>query len=128
MADTTLELFFDGECPLCKREIDLMRVLDRKHRIVFTDIASPEFTPPEGGPPADAYMARIQARILGEERWLDGMEVFRQAWSRLGFGWLMQVTRLPGLSHLLERSYTWFAQNRLRLTGRCEGDRCTRPS
>ncbi len=33
-----VEVFFDGECPLCMREIRMLRRLDRKDRIRFTDI------------------------------------------------------------------------------------------
>jgi len=35
----SLEVWYDGACPLCMREIALMRRLDRAGRIRFTDVA-----------------------------------------------------------------------------------------
>lgn len=37
-----LEVWFDGSCPLCLREISLMRRLDWKGAIVFIDAARPD--------------------------------------------------------------------------------------
>ena len=34
-----IEVFHDGGCPLCNREIEMLRRLDTKGRIKFTDIA-----------------------------------------------------------------------------------------
>jgi predicted DCC family thiol-disulfide oxidoreductase YuxK len=36
-----LTVFHDGACPLCRREIALMRRLDRRGRIEFVDVADP---------------------------------------------------------------------------------------
>ena len=38
-----LEAFYDGACPLCLREVNLLRRLDRHNRVQFTDISSPSF-------------------------------------------------------------------------------------
>lgn len=38
-----IEVFFDGDCPLCIREINMLRWLDKKNKIKFTDIAGPDF-------------------------------------------------------------------------------------
>ncbi len=37
------EVFYDGDCPLCKREIGMLRRLDRRRWVRFTDIADPAF-------------------------------------------------------------------------------------
>ena len=34
-------VWFDGACPLCLREIAIMRRLDRRRRIHFVDVADP---------------------------------------------------------------------------------------
>lgn len=113
-----LEVFYDNDCPLCKREVQLIRYLDRMNQILFTNIADPEFDAQKYGKTIDQFMDEIQAR-LPDYRWVKGVEVFRRIYSIVGFGWVVVMTRLPGLSHLLELFYRIFARNRLRLTGRC---------
>jgi predicted DCC family thiol-disulfide oxidoreductase YuxK len=66
-------------------------------------------------------MTRIRGR-LPDGRWIEGVEVFRRLYAAIGFGWLVAITRVPGLSHLLSLGYRLFAANRLRLTGRCADD------
>ncbi|MCA9152358.1 MAG: DUF393 domain-containing protein, partial [Planctomycetales bacterium] len=39
--DESVEVFYDGDCPLCKREIGFLQRRDRQGRIRFTDIANP---------------------------------------------------------------------------------------
>lgn len=119
-----VEVFFDGECPLCAREIQLLRRLDRKHRIGFVDIAAPGFEPSAHGLTRAALMAEIHAR-LPDGAIIRGVEVFRRLYAAVGFGPLVALTRLPGLSHLLDAAYRLFAKNRLRLTGRCDDALCT---
>ena len=41
MDNWRIEVFFDGDCPLCVKEIGMLRWMDRKNRIRFTDIAEP---------------------------------------------------------------------------------------
>lgn len=122
MSAAVLEVFFDGECPLCRREMDLVRRLDRRGRVTLTDIARAEFVPPEGRS-HDDLMARIHAR-LPDGSLIEGVEVFRRIYAAVGFGPLVFLSRLPPASWLLELGYRWFARNRLRLTGRCTDDRC----
>lgn len=112
------EVFFDGACPLCAREIAVLRWLDRKARIRFTDIADPSFDPTPLGMTWNALMEKIRGR-LPDGQMVEGVEVFRRMYAAIGLRWLASLSRLPGLSHGLELGYRWFAQNRLRLTGRC---------
>lgn len=121
-----LEVFYDGACPFCAREVRFLRQLDRRRQVLFTDIAEPGFSPERAGVPGDALMARIHAR-LADGTFVQGVEVFRRIYALLGFGPLVAVTRLPGLSHLLDAGYAWFARNRMRLAGRCEDGRCGVP-
>ena len=119
-----VEVFFDGACPLCAKEVAFVRRLDRRSRVLFTDIAAPDFEAASIGRTQADLMARIQAR-LPDGSFVDGVEVFRRMYAAAGLGPLVALTRIPGISHLLDAGYHWFAKNRLRLTGRCEGDACT---
>ena len=119
----SVQVFYDGECPLCAREIALMRRLDRKQRVLFTDIAGPDFDAAAWGSTQQALMDRIHGR-LPDGTWIEGMEVFRQLYSAVGLGWIAAFMRLPGVRHALAWAYVHFARNRLRWTGRCTEDAC----
>lgn len=114
-----IEVFYDGECPLCRREIDTLRWMDRKQRILFTDIAGTSFLPQAYGKNMDELMAEIHGR-LPDDTWVTGVEVFRRLYSAVGFSLIAKVTRLPLLSHALDLGYRLFARHRLSLTGRCK--------
>jgi predicted DCC family thiol-disulfide oxidoreductase YuxK len=117
-ADVDVEVFYDGACPLCAREMRLIRRRDHCRRIGFVDIAADGFDPASAGVGQAALMDRIHAR-LPDGTLIEGVEVFRRLYTILGLGWLVAPTRLPGVSHLLDLAYRVFARNRLRLTGRC---------
>ena len=119
----TVEVFYDGECPLCKREINLLRWLDRRDRIRCTDIAATDFVPAHYGKTMDEFMDEIQGRLPTGE-WIIGVEVFRRLYAAVGLSPIVWVTRIPGISHGLELAYRLFAKNRLRLTGRCTTESC----
>jgi predicted DCC family thiol-disulfide oxidoreductase YuxK len=70
-----LDVWYDGDCPLCVREIALMRRLDRRGRIAFHDVANGQ-----GVCPIDRaeLLARFHAREDG--RLLSGAEAFAAMW------------------------------------------------
>ena len=109
---TELLVWFDGDCPLCQREIALMRRLDRRRIIQFTDVS-------RGGAtdcPIDQAMllARFHAREDG--RVLSGAAAFAAMWRAIPvlrpFG-LMARNRF--VLAMLERAYVAFLRIRPRL-------------
>lgn len=118
------EVFYDGACPLCSREIRWLMGKDKKGRIRFTDIASPMFEPKSVALSRDELMSQIHGRHLPSGQVIAGIEVFRQLYAAVGLGPLVALTRLPGLAPLFEAGYRVFAKNRLRWTGRCEDGSC----
>jgi predicted DCC family thiol-disulfide oxidoreductase YuxK len=118
-----IEVFYDGACPLCMREINWLGRLDRKQRIRFTDIASAGFDASSLGIDWSKLMDRIHGR-LPDGTIVEGVEVFRRLYAAVGFGALVSVSRVPGIAQLLNLSYGVFAKNRLKLTGRCTDDAC----
>ncbi|MDH4182548.1 MAG: DUF393 domain-containing protein [Betaproteobacteria bacterium] len=123
MADFDVEVFYDGACPMCAREIAMLRRLDRRGRIRFTDIAAPGFDAATLGKSHDALMARIHAR-LPDGTMVDGVEVFRRLYAAVGFAPVAALTRLPGVAQFLDVAYDAFAKRRVRLGGRCEAGAC----
>ena len=120
-----VEVFFDNDCPLCRREIRLIQWMDRKHRIQFTDITAADFDPSRFGMTMADFMNEIQGR-LPDGSFITGVEVFRRLYGAVGFGWCVPFTRIPGVSHAMDIGYRVFAKNRLKFTGRCT-DACELP-
>jgi len=114
-----IEVFYDGDCPLCLREINMLRRLDKRSRIQFTNIAVEAFEPASVGKTMDQLMAEIHGR-LPDGTLIDGVEVFRRLYSAVGWTWLVAPTRLPVVRQGLDLAYQFFARYRLRLTGRCD--------
>lgn len=126
MAPYPLTVFFDGACPICAREIALMKRLDRRRQLEFCDFSNQEY---------DAASSGFAAADLGTvilARWADGsvitgVEVFRAMWEAVGLGVLARLSRLSLVEPLVLRAYAWFARNRLQLTDRlnpCPGGAC----
>lgn len=120
--DYAIEVFYDGDCPLCKREVNVLRLMDRGNRLRLTNIAAADFDASRYDVTMDRFMEEMHGRLPNGE-WVTGVEAFRHIYGALGFGWLVSATRLPGVSHLADKAYHVFAKNRLRLTGRCD-DEC----
>lgn len=118
-----VEVFYDGDCPLCVREINLLRRWDKEQRILFSDIASAEFNPEILGIDYSRLMAEIHGR-LPDGSIITGVEVFRRLYSAVGFRWPVTLSRLPLIKQILDLGYVLFARNRLRLTGRCGSEGC----
>ena len=114
-------VFFDGDCPLCQREINWLRKRtgDRVH---YQDISPKVSTDKELPLPRAELMSKIYGK-KDDGTLISGVEVFRQLYSAAGFGPLVFMTRLPIIAQLLGLGYSVFARFRLTLTGRkaCQG-------
>lgn len=91
------------------------------------DIAGSGFDLAAVGLPRGVTHADLMAEIHGllpDGTLIRGVEVFRRLYAAVGFGPLVPITRVPGISHFLDAAYRLFAKNRLRLTGRCADGAC----
>jgi predicted DCC family thiol-disulfide oxidoreductase YuxK len=121
------EVFFDGQCPLCRREMEMVRRKDKDDLLILTDIAADDFVNAEI--PMETLMREIHGRHA-DGTYVKGVEVFRQIYDRLGFGFLVKPSRLPILRPLLDGVYRLFAyfrykhaMHRMR-NARCGTDTC----
>ena len=96
-----IEVFFDGGCPLCMREIRMLKRWDRRSKIRFTDIDAAEFQAAAVGKTQADLMAQIYGR-LPDGNWIRGVEVFRRLYAAVGFGPVVFLTRLPVISQILD--------------------------
>lgn len=118
-------ILIDGECPLCRREADLLARMDKgRKRLVIQDITAPGFSAERYGTTFEAVMGQIHG-VLPDGSLIVGMEVFRRAYAAVGWGWIIAPTGWPIIKPVVDRAYRWFARNRLRITGRsCDSGRC----
>lgn len=119
-----IEVFFDGDCPLCTREVNMIRRRDKLGRILFTDIAATGFDAGARGFTVQELMDEIRAQLPDGTR-IQGVDVFRHMYDLIGLGPLVSVTRLWGVRQGLDSLYKVWAKNRLKLTGRCVDDVCS---
>jgi predicted DCC family thiol-disulfide oxidoreductase YuxK len=110
--DPRLIVWHDGSCPLCRREIALMRGLDRRGAIRFVDVT----TAAAASCPASRaeLLARFHACENGEL--LSGAAAFAAMWRAIP--WLRPLgiaARVPWVLALLERGYLMFLRVRPRL-------------
>ena len=126
MTQYPLTVFFDGACPICEREIALMKRLDRRRQLAFCDFSTQDYDAASSGFATEDLGAVIHAR-WADGSVITGVEVFRAMWEAVGLGALARLSRLSLVEPLVLRAYAWFARNRMRLTGRsheCTGDVC----
>ncbi|WP_017298996.1 DCC1-like thiol-disulfide oxidoreductase family protein [Nodosilinea nodulosa] len=140
--DWKIKLLYDGDCPLCLREVNFLRQKDNgRGLVVFRDIAAADYRPEDnGGVDFAAAMGRIHA-VLPDGTVIKNVEVFRQIYAVLGLGWVYAPTGWPILGPLVDWIYEIWARWRLAVTGRpnlrsilaerearvqqgCGGDRC----
>lgn len=114
-----IELLYDGECPLCLREVNFLRKRDAGRGLVaFVDIANDDYTPEaHGGIDFETAMGRIHA-VLPDGTVLKNVEVFRRVYETLGMGWIYAATKLPVIGFVVDKLYEIWADRRLSLTGR----------
>ncbi|NES80462.1 MAG: DUF393 domain-containing protein [Moorea sp. SIO2B7] len=114
-----IKLLYDGECPLCLREVNFLQKRDAGRGLVaFVDIADDNYSPQEnGGIDFETAMGRIHA-VLADGTVIKNVEVFRRVYEILGMGWIYAATKLPVIGFLVDKIYDIWADLRLKLTGR----------
>jgi len=114
-----IKLLYDGDCPLCLREVNFLKQRDGgRGRVVFVDIAGDDYQPEaHGGIDYETAMGRIHA-VLPDGSVVKNVEVFRRVYAVLGMGWIYAATGWPLIGPLVDWLYELWADWRLRLTGR----------
>ena len=103
-------LFHDGQCPLCRREMDHLRQhADDGLRLVdIHELENPEFWP---GVPAEDLLKRLH--LLRESGAFEtGPHATVRAWSHTGIGWLFSPLLWPGIRRVVTLVYVRWADRR----------------
>jgi predicted DCC family thiol-disulfide oxidoreductase YuxK len=103
-----LTVWHDGNCPLCQREIALMRRLDKRGAIAFVDAAGPNTCPLD----RTEMLARFHAREAGGPL-LSGAAAFAAMWRAIPvLRPLGEAARNRLVLSVLERLYLRFLRVR----------------
>lgn len=108
----TVKVWFDGNCPLCLREIALMRRLDRRGAITFIDVAAGT------DPSCPVDRTTLLARFHAEEHGVvySGAAAFAAMWRAIPLLCpLGLAARNATVLRLLEAAYVRFLRVRPRL-------------
>ena len=117
-----LTLLYDGGCPLCLREVELLGRKDQERhgerlKLAFVDIDQADYNPDSyAGISYREAMGRIHA-IDGDGAVLRDVEVFRRAYDLIGLGWIYAPTQWPLLSPITNLAYATVGAGPINATG-----------
>lgn len=100
-------LYYDGACPLCRRE---MRVLARlkTRSLALVDVHG---LADDHQPPKAALLQVLHLRRANQE-WVKGVEANVAAWSHTRIGFLWRLLTIPGIRWLTDKVYYSWAERR----------------
>ncbi|MCC5887083.1 MAG: DUF393 domain-containing protein [Gammaproteobacteria bacterium] len=107
-------VFYDGGCPICRREIDHYRKLDTGHHVNWQDIHADPAAVEGSGVSFDDAMARLH--VLDRHGALrSGADAFTVIWDELpGWRWLSRLVRALRLIGPMEWAYGLWLRRRER--------------
>ena len=107
-----LTVYFDGSCPLCRREVAIYRQLPQAATVAWVDVSTGVDL---GSLSCAQAMARFHVRDQ-EGRFYSGAAAFSQMWRVFpGWRWLGWLSAWPPMSWLFEVAYRLFLPLRPRL-------------
>jgi len=102
-------LFYDGNCPLCQHEMQLLEKRKNRHLRLVNIHTSPELS-------VEQRLAMLRRLHLQQSdgTWLVGVDASVAAWRFGGLGWLLAPLRWPLFGRLVDALYTRWAERRFR--------------
>lgn len=124
-----LTIFYDGQCPLCVKEMEKLKSYDNDSSLHLVNTHSEEFVNYPEIDPQEA--SRVLHAINDQNQLLLGLDVTYLAWKLVGKGWVYAPLRWPLVRPMADWAYLRFANNRYAvsklLTGKskCDNDQCS---
>ncbi|KAK3141208.1 hypothetical protein QOZ80_4BG0330840 [Eleusine coracana subsp. coracana] len=114
-----IKMLYDGDCPLCMREVNMLRERNESYRAIkFVDISSKDYSPKENqGLDYETAMGRIHA-IESDGTVVTDVEAFRRLYEEVGLGWVYAVTKYEPVATIANTVYGVWAKYRMQITGR----------
>lgn len=114
-----IKLLYDGECPLCMREVNFLLKKDAGRGIInFVDISDRSYRAIDhNNIDYETAMGRIHA-VTSQGEIITDVAVFRRVYEELDMGWIYAITKLPIVGTVADFLYGIWAKWRFKLTGR----------
>lgn len=103
-----LEVFYDGGCPVCRREISFYRTRPGAESFDWVDVSAGDPAALGSGLTREAALARMHVR-RPDGMLLSGAAAFAAMWQRMpGFQWLGRLIAVPPFTFGAELAYRVF--------------------
>jgi predicted DCC family thiol-disulfide oxidoreductase YuxK len=107
-----LQIFYDGSCSVCAREVERYGRMDRHGRLVLIDISSPGFDPDPFRISLEQFMYQLHA-VDGKSTVFRGVDAFWAIWQAFPSSTLLglcgTLITLPLINPLARLCYRAFA-------------------
>ncbi len=111
MADP-VQVYYDGACPVCSREIAFYKARPGADSFVWVDVSDAGAVDLGAGLTRDKALARMHVR-RADGTLLSGAAAFAEMWRRMpGFRWLGRMLAVPPFGSLAELGYRGFLLGR----------------
>lgn len=120
MVRALIEVYYDGKCGLCSREIGYYKRLTPRTSIVWNDIAThPELLEGTGMSQSDAL---LYLRVRNKDGHIKtGLDAFLVIWRQFrGWRFLASLAALPGIYRGVSFAYRKFADRRFKRHAHCQ--------
>jgi predicted DCC family thiol-disulfide oxidoreductase YuxK len=107
---TVLTILYDGQCPICVREIAWLQNR-QPHQLAFQDVHAEAFSTATLGVSINDLLAEIHG-IGADGQLIKGIDVFAIAYSSTGLKWLAAPLVWPWSRPAMMQLYSWFARYR----------------
>ncbi len=117
-------IYFDGECQLCSREIEMFQRRVHDGSLNYVDISQPTFDENAHGVEESKVQHHMHVRNHETDQLLIGVDALIGMWEVVpGFRWLATITRFPLVKPFARLGYVFFAWIRPKLPKR-KRDHC----
>ena len=101
-------VYYDGSCPLCRREIGFYRRREGAEEIEWIDVSAEDYRGGEDAPEPDAAMKRFHV-VGADGKLVSGGAAFAQLWTALpGFRAAGRLFLMPPFSWAIAFGYRLF--------------------
>lgn len=105
-------LYYDGACPLCRREMRALAWLKTPNLKLVDIHGLADEHHPSSFHPSKAELLQVLHLRRANQEWVKGVEANVAAWSHTRIGFIWKVLTIPGLRWVTDKVYYSWAKRR----------------